>query len=754
MLLPRPIALATLAAILLATGCANSRTSESTSTSPSTSATPDRDKFLETYAATYRFSHGQPKAIRLTPDGSAVLFLRSGPRSFVQDLYQLDVATGQERVLLTAQQILSGGEEKLSAEELARRERMRLAARGITSCELSKDGNSILVPLSGKLFVVDRNSAKSRELPTNPAFPIDPHFSPDASMVACVRDGDLYLTDLASNTERRITTKASPTITNALAEFVAQEEMDRFRGYWFSPDGKFIAYQQTDTAGMEEFHIADPVNPGKEADTWPYPRPGKKNADVKLFVVPVAGGTPVQIGWDSAKYPYLANVSWQEGAPLTILVQNRAQTEQLLYKVNHFSADLTILVHETDPAWLNLRQDCPKWLKDGSGFLWISESSGDWQLQLRNPDGSLARTLTPKGFGLRSLSHFDQDSRTLYLSASTEPTETHLFRLALDANTPPQQLSSGQGSHGAVFAEKSRAMIKTATLADGNPTWSVLRADGSPAADIKSVAEQPGFIPNAELLHLGGPRDLRAVVVRPRSFVQGKKLPVLVSVYGGPHSQTVSSVKRSYILQQWLADQGFIVLSIDGRGTPARGRDWEREIKNDVISGPLDDQVEGLRQAAARVPEMDLNHVGIYGWSFGGYFSAMAVMRRPDVFHAGCAGAPVADWLDYDTHYTERYLGVPDVAAGEKGSGMDVYTKNSVLTYCKDLSKPLLIIHGTADDNVYFMHSLKMTGSLFRAGKDFNFLPLAGFTHMVPDPVVTTRLNDRIADFFIQHLQK
>ncbi len=745
--------LALTSVLLLAAGCASSRLDAPHATSAPIAAA-DRDQFLQTFAATYRFTHGQPKSLRLTPDGSALLFLRSGPRSFVQDLYELDVATGQERVLLTAQHILSGGEEKLSAEELARRERMRLAARGITAYELSNDGTQILVPLSGKLFVVERASAKSRELPANPAFPIDPRFSPDASMVACVRDGDLYITDLASNAERRLTTKPSPTISFATAEFIAQEEMSRFRGYWFSPDSTLIAYQQTDTAGMETFHIADPVNPAKEPDTWPYPRPGKKNADVKLFIQPVSGGTPLHVAWDAHKYPYLANVSWQDGAPLTILVQSRDQREHVLYRVDHASGALTKLLQENDPAWLNLRQDCPKWLKDGSAFLWISESSGEWQLELRNADGSLARTLTPKGFGLRALSHLDQDSRTLFLSASTEPTETHLFRLALDANTPPQQLSSGQGSHGAVFAEKSSAMVKTATLADGHPTWTILRADGSTAAEVKSVAELPPFIPNAQLLHLGGPRDLRAVVIRPRHFTPGAKLPVLVSVYGGPHSQTVHATKRSYLLQQWMADQGFIVLSIDGRGTPSRGRDWEREIKNDVISGPLDDQVQGLRQAAARVPEMDLSRVGIYGWSFGGYFSAMAVMRRPDVFHAACAGAPVADWLDYDTHYTERYLGVPDLAAGENAPGLDIYTKNSVLTYCKDLQKPLLVIHGTADDNVYFMHALKMTGALFRAGKDFDFLPLSGFTHMVPDPVVTTRLNDRIADFFIRHLQK
>jgi dipeptidyl-peptidase-4 len=220
---------------------------------------------------------------------------------------------------------------------------------------------------------------------------------------------------------------------------------------------------------------------------------------------------------------------------------------------------------------------------------------------------------------------------------------------------------------------------------------------------------------------------------------------VIVSVYGGPLTVTVTRSRSNYLLDQWLANRGFIVVQLDGRGTPYRGREWERVIKGNLIDIPLADQVEGLRALGAAHPELDLSRVGIYGWSFGAYVSAMAVMRRPDVFRAGVAGAPVSEWRDYDTHYTERYMDLPQ--SNRRG-----YEAASVLTYADRLERPLLLVHGTDDDNVYFTHSLKLCDALFRAGKQFEFLPLPGFTHMVPDPNVRRRLEDRIATFFEEHL--
>jgi dipeptidyl-peptidase-4 len=702
------------------------------------------EEFLRQYAETLRFTLGRPRSATVAPDGKAVLFLRSPPRSFVQSLYEFDCQTGREQVLLTAEKILGGGEENLSAEEKARRERQRIATRGIVSFDLSKDGERILVPLSGRLFVVDRATGKASEVKSSTSgFPIDPTFSPDASMLACVRDGEVYVIELSSGAERKLTRGAGGTITNGEAEFVAQEEMGRHHGYWWSPDNKLIAYQQTDTAGLETFHIADPTRPENEPNEWPYPRPGKKNAAVKLGVVHVNGGETVWVNWDREKYPYLATVKWEENAPLTILVQNRLQTEEALYRVDEKTGATTELLRETDAAWINLQQSCPRWLKDGSGFLWLTERSGEWSLELRSPDGKLTRTLTPKSFGLLDLAGVDEKRGIIYLSATDDPTQVHVYSLPL-AGGKPTRLTTEPGLHAFVFGEQADAYLHGYSLADGRAGTRVMRAGGQALGELKSVAEEPPFMPKVAFATVGD-REFRALVVRPRTFDASKRYPVVVEVYGGPHANTVSISPRAQVLPQWLADQGFVVVSLDGRGTPRRGREWERVIKHNLIDVPLADQVDGLKALGAKFPEMDLSRVGISGWSFGGYFSAMAVMRRPDVFKAGVAGAPVCSWEDYDTHYTERYMGLPE--ANKAG-----YDASNVLSYCKDLSVPLLIIHGTADDNVYFMHSLKMTEALFRAGKPFDFLPLAGFTHMVPDPEVTVRLESRIVTFFKEHL--
>jgi dipeptidyl-peptidase-4 len=703
----------------------------------------ENEDFLRQYAETYRFTLGRPRGAVVTPDGLAVLFLRSQPRSFVQDLYEFDCRTGNERVLLTAEKILAGGEEKLSAEEKALRERLRLAAKGIARFDLSDDGTKVLVPLSNRLFVIERASGKSTEVKSaSTAFPLDPNLSPDGKQLACVRNGEIYVTDLASGNERRITSGAGGSITNGMAEFAAQEEMDRMHGYWWSPDSKSIAYQQTDTTGMEEFHILDPLHPEREPNTWPYPRTGGKNAVVRLAIVPASGGESRWIEWDREKYPYLAKVAWKDQGPLTILVQNRKQTEQILYSAEEASGKLTELLKEADEAWINLVTSCPKWLKDGSAFLWMTERGSEWAMELRSRDGKLMRTLTRKAFGLVDLAAVDEQRKLAYVTASADPTQLQVYSIPLDGGEA-KKLTSEAGNHGFSFGRKADVYVHSYNLADGRAGSKIARAGGEIIGELKSVAEEPA-IPKVELQKVGN-RDFRASIIRPRAFDKSKKYPVVVHVYGGPHSLTVNSSPRSSLLHQWLADQGFIVVSLDGRGTPRRGREWERAIKGNLIDVPLEDQVAGLKALGAENPEMDLSRVGITGWSFGGYFSAMAAMRRPDVYKAAVAGAPVCDFRDYDTHYTERYMGLPD----ENKAG---YEASSVVTYCKDLSVPLLIIHGTADDNVYFLHSLKMTEALFRAGRKFEFLPLAGFTHMVPEPNVTIRLNSRIAAFFKQNL--
>ncbi len=721
---------------------------------PAAVADPD---FITAYAETNRFRLGYPRAIEVLPDGSGVLFLRSPGRSFEGKLYFFDAQRGEERELLTAEALLHGAGEELTAEERARRERMRLTASGIASFVLSRDGSKIAVPLSGRPFVVERARIGQpdavRELESDAGPAVDPRFSPDGSKIAMVRSGDLYVVDLATGQERRLTERPSPDVENGLAEFVAQEEMDRMRGFWWSPDGASIAYQRTDTSGMERMHILDPMHPESEPTASPYPRPGKPNAVVTLGVVPVTGGATRFIEWDRETHPYLASVRWAASAPLTVLVQSRDQHDELLLAADPATGATRELLREHDDAWLNLDQTVPRWLADGQHFLWSTEREGSWQLELRKADGSLERALTEPGFGYRALLAVDEAHGEVWVRASEEPTETHVFRVPLSGEGEPTRVTEERGEHDAVVGNDAALWVETKETIEGERAAVVHRREGEPAGTLRSEGEAPPFRPNLTFETVGD-REWRAVIVRPRDFQEGVLYPVILYVYGGPHARMVTATQTPYLLSQWQADHGFIVVTIDGRGTPARGREWERAIAGDFASTPIDDQVHALRALAASHPEMDMERVGLWGWSFGGYFSAMASLRRPDVFRAAVAGAPVTEWLDYDTHYTERYLGVPGV-----GNASRAYRRSSVLTYAgEEVSaadqRPLLIIHGTADDNVYFSHALKLQNTMLRAGRPADLLALSGLTHMVPEATVTRRMHERIMSFFEQHLRR
>ncbi|MBX5484138.1 MAG: alpha/beta fold hydrolase [Myxococcaceae bacterium] len=705
---------------------------------------PPYDSFLREYAQTRRYNNGRPVGITITPDSKHVLFLRSGPKDTVQALYAFDVDTGKTEPLLTAEQILHGASQELTVEEKARLERMRSAARGIIGYQLSEDGRFIVTSVSGKLYLVELATRKVRELHTGDGAPLDPRFSRDAKKLAYVRGGELYALDLTHDREIRLTHDAKELVTNGLPEFVAQEEMGRFAGFWWSPDGRYLAYEHADASQVEKFAIADPTHPERGAVTFPYPRPGRANAEVKLGIVPSSGGHTVWVKWDRAAYPYLATVRWPKKGPLTILVQNRTQTEEVLYAVDPKTGATKELLREHDDAWLNLDQSFPRWLENGEGFLWYTERNGGPEVELRRADGSWEASLIPPDVGFDSLLGFDDATGTAYFNGSPDATELALYRVT--RGNRPERVKTDLGDvPGMVTAQLSRdghvLVVQEASLTTAMRA-TVWRTDGTRIGELPSVALEPPFVPSIELRQVkaGAPEPFYAYVVRPRSFQKGRKYPVLVQVYGGPHHMEVDHNIATKLLPQWFADQGFIVVATDNRGTTnRRGRKWERIIKEDLAGVTMDDQVAVLRQLGKELPELDLSRVGIMGWSFGGYMSALALLRYPDVFKAAVAGAPVTDWRDYDTHYTERYMGLPDAQA-------QAYDRASLLTHADKLKGSLLLIHGTADDNVYFFHTLKFSDALFRAGRPHTVLPLSDFTHMVADPLVTERLEQRIAD--------
>jgi dipeptidyl-peptidase 4 len=710
--------------------------------------------FLRLYAETRGFQLGRPVRPKPTADGKFVLFLRAKPRVPKLSIFEFDTATGKTRELLTPEQLLKGAEEHLSPEEKARRERQRVSVGGFTDFQLSPNGKQILVALSGKLYLVDRVTGEATELPTDEGVIVDPKFSPEGDGIAYVRDQDLYMMDGALTSETRLTTGGTEKKTHGLAEFVAQEEMGRFTGYWWAPDGHSLAYEEADAEGVEVWQVADPIHPDQPAQPFFYPRPGKANVKARLGIVaaqyrlhlrkPTSGQT-LWIEWDDNKYPYLADVKWPKDGPMTITVQNRMQSELVLLKVDPATGKTTQLLTEHDAAWVNLRHDGPRWLADGS-FLWPSESQKGPQLEHREKDGSLREVLIPPEVGFQDLVDVDPKAEQVYFRASRSPTDSVLYSLPVQGGKVTR-LDKEPGVHSAVFAKDHSLYVVTSTSTKAMPKTTVHQADGTLVGELPSVAEEPPFALNTETLKVGDAPGFYAYVIRPHGFDKTKRYPVIVHVYGGPTHLQVQDAMGSRLIDQWLSDQGFIVAAVDNRGTPGRGRVWEKAISTHFGSVPLEDQIAGLKALGKRFPEMDLERVGIYGWSFGGYLSALAVLKAPEVYKAAVAGAPVVDWLDYDTHYTERYLGLPDTEA-------DAYKEASLLTYAADLKRPLLLVHGTADDNVYFRHTLKLTNALFRAGKDFDLLPLAGMTHMTPDPVVMERLYERIAGHFHKYLGK
>lgn len=720
-------------------------------------------EFLRLYGRTRGFSLGRPSAAQITPDGQTVLFLRSpdGQRPG-SHLYAFDVASQQTEELLTPAQLAAAGdEEQLSPEERARRERQRTAgARGLTSFQFFPDGRHLLVPFSGKLYVFDRIQRKVTELKAGPGV-LDPKISPDGRWVGYVREYDVYVLDVAANRERQLTTGGTADVSNGVAEFVAQEEMNRFSGWWWAPDSQAICYQQSDAREVETWYVADPSRPGMPPRPQRYPRPGKANVQVRLGVIPIAGGDTVWLAWDRDKFPYLNTVTWPRQDRLTLVVQDRLQRTQQVLLADPKTGQTRVIHTAADPVWLNIDQSVPHWLPDGSSFLWITDHDAGRQLELVTLDPPGTRVVLPAGEGFAGLlGGYDEspaagagDSHpsgpwTYYCSLSSGPLDRQVGRFTPSRSEVDwQKLTDAPGLHSVTVGKSSAIYLLRHSDMRHLASIKVVRAaDNAVLGTLPSVATDPPFWPTTEFVEVG-PLRWQAAITRPRQFDPQRKYPVLVQVYGGPGVQTVQRSANLFFLQQWYADHGFIVVAIDNRGTPGRGRAWERALYGKLGQLPLEDQVTALQALGAQYPEMDLNRVGIKGWSFGGYLSALAVLKRPDVYHAAVAGAPVTDWEDYDTHYTERYLGLPQ-------EQREAYRSGSLLPLAAKLERPLLLIHGSADDNVYFIHSLKLADALFRAGQPFELLVLKGQAHGVVDPQLRERLEEHTLRFFLRHLAR
>ncbi|RSM76962.1 S9 family peptidase [Kibdelosporangium aridum] len=664
--------------------------------------------FLQLQARTQRFTLGIPKEIKVAPDGDRVLFLRSpSGEERRHSLWQLDLATGKESVLADPAVLLADGDEELSAEERARRERSRMQASGIVGNATDARARIVAFALSGRLYVTDALTGETKLLDT--ASPVvDPRPNPTGTHIAYVSDNALRVVNVDGTDDRALAEPEGEDRAYGLAEFIAAEEMSRSRGYWWSPDGQRLIVSHTDRSDVHLWHISDPANPAAPPHTVHYPAAGTPNVKVQLLVLGL-DGSRVKVDWTGTEY--LTTVHWSAGGPPLIAVQTRDQRTTQIRTVDPDTGETELLHEETDPHWVDIVSGVPAWTSDGR-LVRVVAGEHAYRLVV---DG---KEVTDVPLQVRSV--LDASDDVLFTASAEDATRVHVYRTGVDGVT---QVSSVDGVSSAARGGDV-TVLTTWRMDAAGPDVTVLRGDEA-IGKIDSLAVVPSLEPKVIELTLGE-RKLRGALMFPTGHEPGSgKLPVLLDPYGGPHAQRVLASRNAYLTSQWLADQGFAVLVVDGRGTPGRGPAWEREIAFDFADATLIDQVDGLHAAAEQYPDLDLSRVGIRGWSYGGYLAALAVLRRPDVFHAAIAGAPVTDWRLYDTHYTERYLGHPDTHP-------QVYERNSLPPDAPNLERPLMIIHGLADDNVVVAHSLRLSSALVAAGRPHTLLPLPNVTHMTP----------------------
>jgi dipeptidyl-peptidase-4 len=681
------------------------------------SGSSGEEGFPRRYARTRRFTLGQPRNFAVAQDGSRIVFLRSAAGDDpVNALWVFDTDSATERQIADPRTILEDLAEDLPPAERARRERAREGASGIVSYAADPGLRKASFALAGQLFVADL-VAGSLQSPAAAPGVFDPRPDPTGARVAYVAGGELRITDLEEGEDRVLAAGEGPEISWGTAEFIAAEEMERTRGYWWAPDGKAIVAARVDTSSVQQWYLGDPANPSHPSRTIRYPAVGTANADVSLFVLSLDEGR-TEIRWDRPAFPYLVSVSWRENQPLTLVVQSRDQRTMQVLTADPVTGTTALVREDHDPAWLDIVRGVPGWLPDGR-LVWTAERDDTRRLIFDDAP------VTPPGLQVRRVVHVGGHA---VITASEEPTEVHLWKVSGDGEL--NRLTSDPGVHDGA-AGGDVVVVVSATMGRSGSVARVTRG-GEDRGVVRSFAEAPPIRPNVLFEESPG-RDLRCAVLFPTDGRDGP-FPVLLDPYGGPHSQRVLRAQDAFLQSQWFADQGFVVLVADGRGTPGRGPAWERAVQGDLASPALEDQIEALHAASDAHPgSFDLDRVAIRGWSFGGYLAALAVLRHPDVFHAAIAGAPVTDWRLYDTHYTERYLGLPD-------ENPEAYRRSSLIEDAAKLERPLLLIHGLADDNVVAAHTLRLSAALLDAGRPHSVLPLSGVTHMTPQEVVAENL--------------
>jgi len=692
------------------------------------------------------------RAAKFSPDGKRVTFLQGKSENKDQfDLWEYNIAEDNKRLLVDSHILLPNG-ETLSAEEKARRERQRTASlSGIVEYHWSKDGTQILFPLGGNLYVYQLSTKQAKQITDSDAFDTDAKFSPLGSYVSFIRQQNIYAFDLAENKEIQLTFDGKDTIKNGMAEFVAQEEMDRDTGYWWSPDEKYIASIQVDESPVsitERYEInAENIEIVKQR----YPYTGDPNVLVKLSVLDINSKENVWINLGDNPDIYLTRVKWlPDSQHLSYQVMQRNQQQLDLY-----FADLSGQPHkaltEKSQSWLNLHDDL-YFLKDKT-FIWASERDGFKHLYHYNNDGSLIKQLTHGQWVVDAIESIDEDSHTIYFTASkVSPTEKHLYSTDFDGSEP-NKITQQSGWHEVAIDETAQFYIDNWSDRDHPESTYLFNVGGEMLTTLNdnSINKEHPYYPylgahqktTFGILKTNDGQDLHYRITLPENFDAKNKYPVFLFTYGGPHAQVVTNAWGRSI-DQYMAQQGFIVFALDNRGSARRGLKFESALYKHMGGVEIEDQLTGVSYLKS-LSYVDADKIGIFGWSYGGFMTLKAATKT-DAFAIGVSVAPVTDYKLYDTFYTERYMSTPQLNA-------DGYKTTAVFDDVKNIKNPLLVIHGMADDNVLFTNSTKLFKAMQDEGILFDSMIYPGAKHGISGEKSQIHVWKTISQYFIKHLK-
>ncbi|MBM3690451.1 MAG: hypothetical protein FJW76_00325 [Actinobacteria bacterium] len=676
----------------------------------------NQESFISQYAASGRFRNGAPRSFSIT-DSGAYYLQSTGPTDSILQLKRIDLQTGEINIIFNPAEVTVDSD--LPKAEKARRERLRESGTGITAYSVSKSGTEIVFALNGTIILIrTKPETKIETAPYSDVF--DPQISSDGATIACVRNGSVWVIPTEA---LHLGYQITPIDQNTwgLADFLSAEEFGRSTGFWFSPNGEQILAQYFDDSMVTNIAIADLAQPTKPIAPHKFPFAGTANLKVGLRVFSARTGSQA-LSWDTENFPYLSQAGWCDDNSIFAVVLDRDQKQ-----LHHLKFDLALGAQIVEvvqqQTWV---ESSPKLHRVNSATRWDirDDFMGNQRRLYRNGEA-----VTPTNLYVRSIVF--SSSELAIIEATSSSAYNQIIKIeqsGITELTPTNKYSSA-------FAANESILIAMTTDFDQDPIYIAKTLDNH--FTIPDLSFTPNISINIK--RLNETQTNRTVVLLPKEF--SSSLPVIMSPYGGPHAQLVLATKRKYALDQWFADQGFAVIVSDGLGSPGVNTHWEHAITKNFVAS-LDCQIAALEQASRELPGViDLERVGIRGWSFGGYLSALATMTYPDIFKVAVAGAPVTEWRLYDSGYTERYLGHPEIDS-------ETYDRNSLLKLYPTKIGKLLIVHGLADDNVLAAHSLQLSAHLINLGLQHQFLPLSNVTHMTPQVSVTeTLLKTELAMF-------